>query len=40
LPPCRPRPARAATALEKAIEDYRSDGGYELPGVALNTIAA
>jgi len=26
--------------VEKAIEDYRSDLGYELPGVALNTLAA
>jgi ubiquinone/menaquinone biosynthesis C-methylase UbiE len=25
--------------VEKAIEDYRSNGGYELPGVAQNTLA-
>jgi hypothetical protein len=26
--------------VEKEIEDYRSNGGYELPGVAQNTLAA
>jgi ubiquinone/menaquinone biosynthesis C-methylase UbiE len=26
--------------VEKAIQDYRSNGGYELPGVARNTLAA
>ena len=25
--------------VEKAIQDYRSDGGYELPGVVQNTLA-
>jgi enediyne biosynthesis protein CalE5 len=26
--------------IEKAIEPYRSNGGYELPGVVQNTLAA
>jgi hypothetical protein len=25
--------------VEKALEAYRSNGGYELPGVAQNTLA-
>ena len=25
--------------VEKAIEDYRADGGYAVPGLAQNTLA-